>query len=71
MDERFERRYTKHSRAIGVDAAHVHRVLVKNNTPGIKFFTRVMQWCTDNQADYRKHIFLRELLTTVNGKEKV
>ena len=48
MDERFNSSYTKLSKAIGVDVAHVYRVLVKNNTPGLKFFNGLMKWCTDN-----------------------
>ena len=70
MDERFNRSYTKLSKAIGVDAAHVYRVLVKNNTPGIKFFNGIMKWCTDNQLDYREYIFLPKPLTVVNGRAK-
>ena len=71
MDERFDRSYTKLSRAIGVDVAHVYRVLVKNNTPGIKFFNGIIKWCTDNQLDYREYIFLPEPLTAINRITKV
>ena len=70
MDERFNSSYTKLSRAIGVDVAHVYRILVKNNTPGIKFFNGLMKWCTDNQLDYRKYIFLPKPLTTVKRNTK-
>ncbi|WP_291637735.1 hypothetical protein [Clostridium sp.] len=59
----FDSSYTKLSKAIGVDVAHVYRVLVKNNTPGLKFFNGLMRWCTDNQLDYREYIFLPEPLT--------
>ncbi|WP_298836576.1 hypothetical protein [Clostridium sp.] len=71
MDERFNGSYTKLSKAIGVDAAHVYRVIAKNNTPGIKFFNGIIKWCTDNQLDYRKYIFLPKPLTTVNEMAKV
>ncbi|MBU3157650.1 hypothetical protein [Clostridium estertheticum] len=71
MDERFNSSYTKLSRAIGVDVAHVYRVLAKNNTPGIKFFNGIIKWCTDNQLDYREYIFLPKPLTVVNKKSKV
>jgi len=64
MDEQFNKSYTKLSRAIGVDVAHVYRVLVKKNTPGIKFFNGIIKWCTDNQVDYREYIFLPIPLTT-------
>ena len=57
MDEQFSKSYTKLSRAIGVDVAHVYRVLVKKYTPGIKFFNGIIKWCTDNQVDYREYIF--------------
>ena len=67
MDERFNSSYTKLSRAIGVDVAHVHRVLTKNNTPGIKFFNGIIKWCTDNQLDYREYIFLPKPLSTVKS----
>ncbi|MCB2340333.1 hypothetical protein [Clostridium estertheticum] len=71
MDERFNSSYTKLSRAIGVDVAHVYRVLAKNNTPGIKFFNGIIKWCTDNQLDYREYIFLPKPLTVVNKTAKV
>jgi len=71
MEERFNRSYTKLSKAIGVDVAHVYRVLAKNNTPGIKFFNGIIKWCTDNQLDYRKYIFLPEPLTIGNGITKM
>ncbi|MBX4264080.1 hypothetical protein [Clostridium estertheticum] len=71
MDERFNSSYTKLSRAIGVDVAHVYRVLAKNNTPGIKFFNGIIKWCTDNQLDYREYIFLPKPLTVVNKIKKV
>ena len=71
MDERFNKSYTRLARAIGVDAAHVYRVLIKNYTPGIKFFNGIMKWCTDNQLDYREYIFLPKPLTIVNSKAKV
>lgn len=71
MDERFNSSYTKLSRAIGVDVAHVYRVLAKNNTPGIKFFNGIIKWCTDNQLDYREYIFLPKPLTVVNDIAKV
>ncbi|MBW9174014.1 hypothetical protein K2F43_22955 [Clostridium estertheticum] len=71
MDERFNSSYTKLSRAIGVDVAHVYRVLAKNNTPGIKFFNGMIKWCTDNQLDYREYIFLPKQLTVVNKTAKV
>mgnify|MGYP001599323017 CR=1 FL=1 len=71
MDERFNSSYTKLSRAIGVDVAHVYRVLAKNNTPGIKFFNGIIKWCTDNQLDYREYIFLPKPLTVVNNIAKV
>jgi len=70
MNERFNSSYTKLSKAIGVDVAHVYRVLVKNNTPGIKFFNGLMKWCTDNQLDYREYIFLPIPLTVVNNKKE-
>ncbi|MBU3112672.1 hypothetical protein [Clostridium lacusfryxellense] len=70
MNERFNSSYTRLSKAIGVDVAHVYRVLVNNNTPGIKFFNGIMKWCTDNQLDYREYIFLPKPLTTVNSKMK-
>lgn len=66
MDERFDSSYTRLSKAIGVDVAHVYRVLVKNSTPGLKFFNGLMNWCTDNQLDYRKYIFLPKPLTVGN-----
>ena len=68
MDEQFNKSYTKLSRAIGVDVAHVYRVLVKNNTPGIKFFNGIIKWCTDNQLDYRKFIYLPKPFSAVNNK---
>ncbi|MBU3217324.1 hypothetical protein LL033_00925 [Clostridium estertheticum] len=71
MDERFNSSYTKLSRAIGVDVAHVYRVLAKDNTPGIKFFNGIIKWCTDNQLDYREYIFLLKPLTVVNKIAKV
>ncbi|MCB2295329.1 hypothetical protein LGK95_17740 [Clostridium algoriphilum] len=71
MDERFNKSYTKLSKAIGVDVAHVYRVLVKNNTPGIKFFNGIMKWCTDNQLDYREFIYLPKPFNIVNGKTKL
>ncbi|MCB2357320.1 hypothetical protein [Clostridium estertheticum] len=71
MDERFNSSYTKLSRAIGVDVAHVYRVLAKDNTPGIKFFNGIIKWCTDNQLDYREYIFLPKPLTLVNKIAKV
>ncbi|HEY8889908.1 MAG TPA: hypothetical protein VIM70_06600 [Clostridium sp.] len=71
MDVQFSRSYTKLSRAIGVDVAHVYRVLVKKNTPGIKFFNGIIKWCTDNQVDYREYIFLPMPLTTNKGLTKV
>ena len=70
MDERFNSSYTKLSKAIGVDVAHVYRVLVKNNTPGLKFFNWLMKWCTDNQLDYREYIFLPKPLTISKSKTK-
>lgn len=71
MNERFNSSYTKLSKAIGVDVAHVYRVLVKNNTPGIKFFNGLMKWCTDNQLDYREYIFLPKPLTVCNSKTQI
>jgi len=71
MDERFNRSYTKLSKAIGVDVAHVYRVLVKNNTPGIKFFNGIIKWCTDNQIDYREFIYLPKPFTIVSSKTKI
>ncbi|MGH4138233.1 hypothetical protein [Clostridium sp.] len=66
LEECFGSSYTKLSKAIGVDVAHVYRVMVKNNTPGLKFFNGLMKWCTDNQLDYRKYIFLPTPLTIDN-----
>ncbi|MBW9152867.1 hypothetical protein [Clostridium estertheticum] len=71
MNERFNNSYTKLSRAIGVDAAHVYRVLAKDNTPGIKFFNGIIKWCTDNQLDYREYIFLPKPLTVVKRTAKM
>jgi len=71
MDEQFNKSYTKLSRAIGVDVAHVYRVLVKKNTPGIKFFNGIIKWCTDNQVDYREYIFLPIPLTINKTISKV
>jgi hypothetical protein len=71
LEERFESSYTKLSRAIGVDVAHVYRVLVKNNTPGLKFFNGLMKWCTENHLDYREFIFLPTPLTTDKGMVKL
>ncbi len=68
LEEWFNSSYTKLSRAIGVDVAHVYRVLVKNNTPGLKFFNGLMKWCTDNGLDYREYIFLPKPLTVVSNK---
>ncbi|MCB2295770.1 hypothetical protein LGK95_20045 [Clostridium algoriphilum] len=68
MDERFNFSYTKLFKAIGVDVAHVYRVLVKNNTPGIKFFNGINKWCTDNQIDYREYVLLPNPFNIVNSK---
>ncbi|MCJ7691215.1 MAG: hypothetical protein MUO60_18145 [Clostridiaceae bacterium] len=66
LEDCFDSSYTKLSKAIGVDVAHVYRVLVKNNTPGLKFFNGLMKWCTENQLDYREYIFLPNPLTVGN-----
>lgn len=66
LEECFRSSYTKLSKAIGVDVAHVYRVLVKNSNPGLKFFNGLMKWCTDNQLDYRIYIFIPMPLTTNN-----
>ena len=66
LEECFGSSYTKLSRAIGVDVAHVYRVMAKNNTPGLKFFNGLMKWCTDNQLEYREYIFLPTPLTVGN-----
>lgn len=71
LEEWFDSSYTRLSKAIGVDVAHVYRVLVKNNTPGLKFFNGLMKWCTDNKLDYREYIFLPTPLTVVNNKPKI
>jgi hypothetical protein len=71
LEDWFNSSYTKLSKAIGVDVAHVYRVLVKNNTPGLKFFNGLMKWCTDNQLDYREYIFLPQPLTIGNDITKV
>ena len=66
MDERFNSSYTKRSKAIWADVAHVYRVLVKNNTPGLKFFNELMKCFTDNQLDYREYFFyLKHLLCVI------
>jgi len=70
MDERFNSSYAKLSRAIGVDVAHVYRILTSDNTPGIKFFNGLMKWCTDNQLDYREYILLPKPLTVVKNKKE-
>jgi hypothetical protein len=71
LEEWFGSSYTRLSRAIGVDVAHVYRVIVKENAPGLKFFNGLMKWCTDNELDYRKYIFLPEPLTINNGIKEI
>jgi len=71
MNERFNKSYTKLARDIGVNAAHVYWILVKNYIPGIKFFNGIMKWYTDNQLDYREYIFLPKPLIINNDKTNV
>jgi hypothetical protein len=71
LEEWFGNSYTRLSRAIGVDVAHVYRVIVKENTPGLKFFNGLMKWCTDNELDYRKYIFLPVPLTINNNIKEI
>jgi len=66
LEQSFDSSYTGLSNAIGIDVAHVYRVIVKNKTPGLKFFNGLMKWCTENELDYREYIFLPIPLTVGN-----
>jgi hypothetical protein len=56
--ERFNGNFSRLARELGLDVAYVYRVLEKNRNCGAKFFSNIMLWCTKNNLDYKRFIFL-------------
>ncbi len=70
MEERANGGYRKFARMLGLDVAHLYRVLNSNSMAGPKFLGRLKKYCDENGLNFEEYIFLDDPLHAVNGSEE-
>jgi hypothetical protein len=59
MKNKADGNYNEFSRQLGVDVAHLHRVLNTESKAGPKLLGRLMVFCKENDLDFNNYIFFR------------
>ena len=68
FEKNFNASYAEAGRQLNVAAAQVYRVVNNEGEAGAKFLGKLITYCDTHGLNFRKYIFLPQLLTTVNEK---
>lgn len=68
FEKQFKASYREAGRQLNVAPEQVYRIVNGTSKAGAKFFGKLISYCDTHNLNFRRYIFLPELLTTINSK---
>jgi len=58
FEENFKKNYHEASRQTGISPAQIHKIISGKRNAGLASINKIINWCTKNNKDYRRVIFM-------------